>query len=67
MFSLQYVAKELEEKTTELKKKWVKKEGDLGKVLAGKPIESDDPFQQFLRQIQNDRAKRLQEEAEKEH
>ena len=51
----------------ESKRKLVKKNWDMLCVNEGRPVESDDPFQQFLKQLAKDkeRKKRQDEQAER--
>ena len=50
--------KDLTAKNVDLKKKWIKKHSDLVNTVKGKQIESDDPFQVFLKEMELDRARR---------
>ena len=49
--TLEAKRKDLVEKQVAAKKKWIKKQTDLVCLAEGRPIESDDPFHVFLKQM----------------
>ena len=58
MSKLTAKGKDLANQNIENKKKLVKKHGDMVCVAEGRPIESDDPFNQFLRQLTKEKEKK---------
>ena len=61
--------KELVCQNIDQKKKLVKKQCDMTNVMHGRPVESDDPFHVFLKQMakERERKRKADELAEKKH